>query len=50
MDLQDYYIHMGDDVIEWCGEDDLLTAPPPPAPPSEFKTADEIMDITRRMC
>jgi hypothetical protein len=50
MTLEEYYIQMGDDVIEWCGESELLTATQPPKPPSEFKTAEEIMNITRAMC
>jgi len=54
MNLEEYYIQIGDDAIEWCGEDDSLYTPQaplkPPAPPSEFKTADEIMSITRGMC
>ena len=45
--LSEHYIQLHDG-IELDIEDYL--PPPPPAPPSEFKTAEEIMSITRGMC
>jgi hypothetical protein len=49
MTLEEYYIQMADDIIEWCGDSELLTAPKPELA-SEFKSADEIMQVTRGMC